>query len=176
VPLAATWLDATGVLWSLPWAVALAIDVAFWIAWSLAVGFWAARRPVASLTGTGPFLRLRRFEAGGGWYERRLHIKRWKDRLPEAGGFFGGHSKRALPPGPSRASQLELFRAETVRAETVHWLAPAPGPLLVLWNPWWLFAAMVAFAVLANVPCLVVQRYNRARIAGVLGRVSADSI
>jgi glycosyl-4,4'-diaponeurosporenoate acyltransferase len=172
VPLAAAGLDATGVLWSLPWAVALVVDVAFWVVWSLAVGFWAAHRPTASLTGTGPFLRLRPFETGG-WYERRLRIKRWKDRLPEAGGLFGGDSKRTLPAGATRTSQLERFRAETVRAETVHWLAPVPAPVLVLWNPWWLFAAMLVFAVLANVPCLLVQRYNRARIAGAVARASA---
>jgi len=37
------------------------------------------------------------------------------------------------------------------------------------WNPWWLAKAMLAFGVLANVPCLLVQRYNRARLERALG-------
>ena len=42
--------------------------------------------------------------------------------------------------------------------------------VLALWNPPGLFAAMVVFAVVANVPCLIIQRYNRARIARILAR------
>ena len=37
-------------------------------------------------------------------------------------------------------------------------------------NPLWLTACMGVYAVAANGPCIVVQRYNRARIENILRR------
>jgi glycosyl-4,4'-diaponeurosporenoate acyltransferase len=51
-----------------------------------------------------------------------------------------------------------------------HWITMAYGPLFWLWSAWWLGGVMVVFGVLANVPCLVAQRYNRARLLRVLRR------
>jgi glycosyl-4,4'-diaponeurosporenoate acyltransferase len=42
-------------------------------------------------------------------------------------------------------------------------------PAFVVWNPWWVEIAMVVYALAANLPCLLVQRYNRARLARLLG-------
>ena len=67
---------------ALPWPVALATDVALWVVWAIAVGWWTAHRPVEALGGSGWLLRLRPFEQGGQWYERVLHVRAWKDRLP----------------------------------------------------------------------------------------------
>lgn len=36
-------------------------------------------------------------------------------------------------------------------------------PLFFLWNPWWADLVIVAYAIAANVPCIVAQRYNRVR-------------
>ena len=103
---------------------------------------------------------------------RVVGIRRWKHRLPEAGALFrGGVTKRSLPG--SSDDGLWAFVAETRRAELVHWAIPAIVPLFALWNPPWLFAAMVGYAPMANVPCLLVQRYNRARLLRLLERRSA---
>jgi glycosyl-4,4'-diaponeurosporenoate acyltransferase len=150
------------------WPVALAIDAGLWVVWGVAVGWWAARRPTAVLRGDGLLLRLRAFERGGHWYERSLRIKRWKDHLPEAGTWFGGLSKRTLPdrtPGG-----LLRYRAECVRAELTHWLALVPLLVFPLWSPWWLVVALAAGGVACNVPCLLVPRYNRARVDAALAR------
>ena len=42
--------------------------------------------------------------------------------------------------------------------------------MFVLWNPPVLLAAMAGYAVVANAPCIAVQRFNRARILRVLRR------
>ncbi len=146
----------------LPWPWVVAIDVVAWTAWSVAAGWWMARRGPRHPEVDGPVLRLRPFERGGRWYERTLRVKRWKSWLPEAGRAFGGRSKRHLPPGGARA--LPLFLADCRRAERTHWLIVAATPAFALWNPLGLFLAMVAFAVVANGPCLAVLRYNRARV------------
>jgi glycosyl-4,4'-diaponeurosporenoate acyltransferase len=148
-----------------PWPVVVALDAVAWAIWSAAAGWWTghwtvARGPAADVD--GPLLRLRPFEAGRSCYQRRLRVKTWKDRLPEAGRAFGGRSKRHLPPGGEAG--LPCFLAECRRAERSHWLIVAATPVFALWNPPGLFVAMVAFALAANVPCLVVLRYNRARL------------
>jgi glycosyl-4,4'-diaponeurosporenoate acyltransferase len=147
---------------ALPWPVALAADVALLVVWGIAVGWWTVRRPVAALHGSGWLLRLRPFEEGGQWYERTLHVRAWKDRLPEAGTWFGGLSKRHLPAAAEGG--LGRYRAECVRAELTHWFAPAIVPLFALWTPWWLFAVLALGGLACNLPCVVAPRYNRARI------------
>jgi glycosyl-4,4'-diaponeurosporenoate acyltransferase len=151
----------------LGWAVGL--DVLVWAVAGFVAGYLAYRTSVARLSRDGVLTRLRSFEHDGRWYERRLRIKSWKDRLPEAGAFFaGGFSKRSLRA--SDPDTLERFVAETRRAERTHWWLVALGPVFFLWNPWWLALVMVAYAVVANLPCLLVQRYNRARLQRVLAR------
>lgn len=147
------------------------LDALVWAAWSVVVGYAAHRLPDRRLAHDGPLSRLRPWERGGRVYER-IGIRRWKDRLPDFGGLFpGGVSKRSLI---SRSTpDLLRLTAETRRAELVHRAVPAITPLFLLWNPAPLFGAMVAYAVVANVPCLVVQRYNRGRLQRMLDRRTA---
>jgi glycosyl-4,4'-diaponeurosporenoate acyltransferase len=144
------------------------IDVAAWAAFHTLTGYAVHRLPLTSLERDTWLLRERPFEQSGRVYER-LGIRRWKDRLPEAGALFeGGMSKRRLS-GRDEAG-LERFAAETRRAEYGHWAAMACGPLFVLWNPPAVAAAMVVYAVGVNSPFLMIQRYNRERIGRLLAR------
>jgi glycosyl-4,4'-diaponeurosporenoate acyltransferase len=156
----------------------VAADAVVWAAWSAVVGYAAHRLPADRLATDGPLTRLRAVERDGRIYER-LRIRRWKDRLPELGDAFpGGVSKRVLRSRTS--ADLRRLAAETRRAELVHWAIPAIVPVFVVWNPPALTAAMVAYAVVANLPCLVVQRYNRGRLLRVLAgrerRVTARTV
>ena len=152
---------------SIGWTVVL--DVVAWAVASTAVGYALHRTPADRLARDGVLTRLRPFEADGRWYEQHLAIKRWKGHLPEAGALFkDGFSKRSLRA--ATPEQLDRFVIETRRAELTHWILVAVGPLFFLWNPWGLALVMVAYALVANVPCLVVQRYNRARLLRVRAR------
>jgi glycosyl-4,4'-diaponeurosporenoate acyltransferase len=145
----------------LVWTVVL--DVAAWGTWSTVCGLVAWRYPAPRLASDGPLTRLREVERGGRFYER-LGIRRWKDRLPEAGALFpGGVSKRRV--GGTTREALARFATETRRAELTHWWVMTLGPFFVLWNPPELAAVMVAYAVVANLPCIAIQRFNRARIS-----------
>jgi glycosyl-4,4'-diaponeurosporenoate acyltransferase len=146
----------------------VALDALAWAVWSAAVGYAANRLPLRRLEHDGHLTRLRSWEREGRVYER-LGIRRWKDRLPELGAAFrGGLSKRSLPSGGT--VDLRRFAAETRRAEIVHWGIPLVTPLFTVWNPPWLLGAMATYAVVANLPCLIVQRYNRGRLLRVLAR------
>ena len=95
-------------------------NVVWWAAVHAGTGYAAHRMPASRLRHDGPVLRLRAWERGGRAYERRLRIKAWKDRVPEAGALFaGGTSKRHLP-ALGRAG-VELLVVETRRAERAHW-------------------------------------------------------
>jgi glycosyl-4,4'-diaponeurosporenoate acyltransferase len=148
------------------------IDAGVWASWSALCGYIAHRVPLERVSRDRGLFRIRRFEAGGRFYERWLLIKRWKDRLPEAGALFrGGFSKRRVIT--SDPEYLGRFAAETRRAELTHWLILAATPWFFLWNPWWLGLAMVGYGVIANVPCVAIQRYNRARLLRMILRPSA---
>ena len=144
-------------------AALAAADGLVWAGLSVVVGWTANRLPVEHFERDGPVTRLWPVEVDGDAYRRRLRVHRWKDHVPEAGALFaGGMSKRALPG--RHAGGLARFAAETRRAERVHWVLMACGPLFLLWNPAPLGAAMIAYAVLANGPCILIQRYNRGRL------------
>ena len=146
---------------------AVVVSSAVWAVIGVGSGWFVSRIPVARLSHDSWLTRPRRFEDRGRVYERRLRVRRWKDRLPEAGGVFrGGVSKRHL--GGSSDAALERFAAETRRAELVHWVNACAGPLFLIWCPWGLGLVMIAFGLVAHLPFVVIQRSNRARIERVL--------
>ena len=67
-----------------------------------------------------------------------------------------------------------LFIKETCRAELFHWLVFALAPLFYLWNEWRVATLMIPYALLANVPCIIAQRYNRPRLTRML-RIAGGS-
>lgn len=145
-----------------------------WAATSVAVGYTCHRLPARAFDHDTGLTRLRPWEAGGRVYERRLRIVRWKDRMPEAGAAFaGGFSKKHTPGrGPGA---LERFVTETRRAETTHWAILACWPLFFLWCRWNVALVMGVYALAANVPCILIQRYNRARLLRILRSRSAGA-
>jgi glycosyl-4,4'-diaponeurosporenoate acyltransferase len=43
-------------------------------------------------------------------------------------------------------------------------------PFFALWNPPAIFVGNVVYAVVANLPCLIVARFNRARVMKLIAR------
>jgi len=142
----------------IPWVVALnalglpALQLGCAWAFTRMPATWFARSP-----GGGDARR----------YERALAIKCWKDRLPDGASWFkGGFAKAKLQRRDRR--HLARFLQETWRGELCHWTALALIPVFFLWNPWWGDLVIALYALAANLPCILVQRYNRARLQRVL--------
>jgi glycosyl-4,4'-diaponeurosporenoate acyltransferase len=152
----------------LSWRTVLLANVAFWPAWTLAAGYAAARTPAAHFARDDVLTRRRPVERGGAWYVEQFAIQQWKDRLPEAGAMFGDFAKRDVTRD---VGDLERFVTETRRAEHAHWGMAAGAFLTILWNPWWAFPINASVGSLANLPCIAVQRYNRARLVRLLERI-----
>jgi hypothetical protein len=57
--------------------------------------------------------------------------------------------------------------AETRRAERVHWLILLAFPVEAALHDGVILIPMAAYAVVANLPCIAAQRYNRGRLAAL---------
>jgi len=106
------------------------------------------------------------FEKQGKVYEEKLKIKRWKAMMPEAGGVFRGFGKRRVRY--RNVSYLKAFAKETCRAEIVHYSIMAALPLFIIWNPPLSLLIMMPIVVAGNLPCIIIQRYNRPRLLKII--------
>lgn len=110
------------------------------------------------------------WERGGKFYRKWLGIHRWKGLLPDGAPWVGGFSKKQL--AHRDREYLYRFLLETRRAEFAHWCMFLCLPVFFLWNPLWACLVMTAYAIGANVPCILAQRYNRQVLARMLRRMS----
>ncbi|HVT99479.1 MAG TPA: hypothetical protein VHE33_18410 [Acidobacteriaceae bacterium] len=101
----------------------------------------------------------RRWELDGRLYRNGFGIRRWKAFLPDGAPWLGGFPKKHLHSHDP--AYLNRFLLETRRAELAHWSMLCCLPVFFLWNPPWACWVMTAYALAANLPCIVAQRYNR---------------
>lgn len=143
----------------LPIAWVILLNVAGWPVIQLIMAWVFTRMPAAWFHPP----RALGWEGGGRLYERVFAIKRWKDRLPDAARWFsGGFAKGTL--ASTAPDYVDRFLRETWRGELCHWAALACAPVFFLWNPLWADLVMVGYALAANLPCILAQRYNRLRL------------
>lgn len=156
----------------LPPLVIALTDAAAWLVIHLGLSWRGTRRPLERFDPDGRLYRIRPWERDGRFYEQCLRIKRWKDLLPDGAAWFRG----GFPKGRLRSRDpryLDRFVRETARGERVHWQTLSAAPLFALWNPPWAMAVIVLYALLANLPCIAIQRYNRSRLLRILRSRSA---
>ncbi len=153
--------------------IAMAITVLYWAFISFVVGYVASKISLGRLCLWERSYRILPFERRGVVYEKYLFIRKWKRYLPEAGDMFkGGVSKRSLSFGTDNATVR--FYLETKRAEFTHrYLVVFQLLPVVVW--FGVFReVVVVYAVLANTPCLIAQRYNRARLERLYPTIKED--
>jgi len=151
----------------LPTGYTIILDCFAWAFLQTSIAYFCVRMPVSRLDPNGWLFRTRRWEKGGDLYMRLFRVRKWKSRLPSGGIVFkNGFSMKQV--ASRQEDYLERWLRETCRAELMHWIALAVSGLFFLWNPPLLGSLMVIYAVIANLPCLVTQRYNRPRILRIL--------
>lgn len=101
----------------------------------------------------------RRWERDGHLYRNSFAVRRWKAFLPDGAPWLGGFAKKELCSHDP--AYLAQFLLETRRAELAHWCMFCCLPVFFLWNPPWACCLMTVYALAANLPCIVAQRYNR---------------
>ena len=152
----------------LPTAITIMIDVAAWFVVHMGVSYIMSRQPLTSFDTNSWLYRGRNWEMNGKFYERFFKVKSWKKRLPDGASLFRkGFEKRRLEK--TNKDYLDSFMKETCRAELTHWIVFLFGPVFFIWNLWWVGIVMIVYAALANVPCILTQRYNRIRLHRITG-------
>lgn len=147
------------------WTVA--IDIIAWAFFHMAISVLCLKLPRSYFLKDGAWFRLGAWERSGKRWQQLFFVKRWKGRLIDGTAILRkGYGKKKLHG--TRVGELQVFAAETKRAELTHWLSILPAPLFFLWNPVWVGWIMVLYAVSFNLPIIVVQRYNRGRIDAIV--------
>ena len=147
----------------------IVVDSLAWAIIQPGIAYLSIRFPPSLLEPDAWLFRPRAWEKNGAIYDELLRVRRWKGRLPSGGTLFqGGFPMERLA---SRDDEyLHTWVTETCRAELCHWLAILPSAFFFLWNPPWLGAVMVAYAILFNAVPIIVQRHNRPRLQAILRR------
>ena len=109
-----------------------------------------------------PF-RPQRWEHEGKIYEK-LAVQRWKDKLPDMSRFLPWLTQKQVSASIS-AAQAERLVQETCVSELVHdILAILTFGCVWIWPGWGLWLS-IAYVLIGHLPYIVIQRYNRPRLA-----------
>jgi len=147
----------------LPTAITITIDIVAWFVIHMGVSYIMAHQPLPSFNPNSWIYRKRSWERNGRIYERFFRLKSWKKKLPNGAAIFkDGFEKKRLKE--TNKDYLDAFIKETCRAELTHWIVFLFGPLFLIWNLWWVGIVMILYATMANIPCIITQRYNRIRL------------
>ncbi len=112
-----------------------------------------------------PPFRPWKWEKNGRIYSR-LGIEKWKKLVPDMSRLLPDMVKKELPgSGAVTAAQADTLVQETCRAEVVHTASCLLGlAFLRLWPGAGGAAVLAVWVLLANLPFMVIQRYNRPRL------------
>lgn len=137
-----------------------------WPLLHLSISFLFLRLPVRLFAKDSWLTAAHGWERHGRLYRDGMAIRRWKALLPDGAPWLGGMKKKKFKAHDDQS--LVTFLIETRRAEWAHWCMFLPLPLFYLWNPRWACGVMTVYALAANLPCILAQRYNRILLARVL--------
>jgi glycosyl-4,4'-diaponeurosporenoate acyltransferase len=156
-------------IFQLPGTWAIAVNIAAWLVIHVVVSVSIARVALKSFNPRSWLYRQRTWEKGGRPYKALLKVKRWKRLLPDGAAVFkGGFRKKRL--AGRDAAYVQTFILETCRAELTHWVILACSAVFFIWNEWWIGLIMIAYGLVANMPCIVAQRYNRIKLIRMYAR------
>ena len=140
-----------------------AINVLAWLVIHMGFAWLGTRAPIACFKPRAWLFRTYAFERSGRFYESVFRVKTWKDKLPDGAAWFkSGFPKKKL--AQADPVYMNRFIVETCRGELVHWIVCLASGLFFLWNEAWVGWLMVVYGIVANFPCIIIQRYNRGRL------------
>jgi glycosyl-4,4'-diaponeurosporenoate acyltransferase len=162
-------------LLDLPALPTILLDIAVWLIIHVGVSFVITHIPLSSFDNGFWLYKQRRCEKGGKIYVKIFGLRRWKRKLPDGAALFKkGFQKKHLKVIDD--VYLDSFIRETCRAELAHWIMFLFSPVFFIWNIWWVGIVMIVYAILANLPCIIIQRYNRIRLRRVYARLTTSTV
>ncbi len=145
----------------------VAWDIVVWLCLHIGVSWFFIHLPNTWFSLHIWWFRPKKWELPPSVYETYLHIKTWKGKIPDAGPYLGLHfSKKKLhsrhPP------YIRAFIQETCRAECVHMVTGCFSLIFFIWHTAPVGWLMVGYGIASNMPCILIQRYNRIRLIQLL--------
>ncbi|MFB4160847.1 glycosyl-4,4'-diaponeurosporenoate acyltransferase [Geomicrobium sp. JSM 1781026] len=145
----------------------LVVNIVAWGFFHIAVSYAMLKVPDHFFQKNIRLLRIRNWEREGEVWQTLTRVKKWKHIVPDGAKMFeGGFEKRELQD--RSIGYFDNFITESKRAEVTHWLSIVPAALFFLWNPLWAAWLMVVYALVINVPIIILQRFNRGRLSRVV--------
>lgn len=120
-----------------------------------------------------PF-RIGKWENNGAIYQHLFKVKLWKSKMLELGDFF----KSIMPKRHLKeysTAYLSKYLVESCRAEISHWSIITWSYIFFLWNDFIRAATVVVIANILNLPYIIIQRYNRPRVARVAEKIECQA-
>ena len=101
------------------------------------------------------------------FYEQVLFIRVWKKFIPDGATIFKfGFRKKNMES--HETNYMEKFILETRRAEFSHLVQILPALIFFIFNTLEIALIMTVYALVFNVPLILLQRYNRIRFLRLL--------
>lgn len=116
--------------------------------------------------------KSKKFENNGKFYVKYLKIKKWKDKLPQYVSKNGFSKKNINLKQVGDKKYFEKFLIETCRAEWNHLVCCMYAVISMLINKFPFSMIFSIIPVMANLPFLVIQRYNRIRFLNLNSKKS----
>ena len=139
-----------------------------WVVIHFGVAYLASRIRDDRFKPRSVIFRTRPWERNGKIYQTIFRVKRWKPLLPSGGKLFGLFTINRFCS--SGRDYINKWITASCRAELTHWLAMLPVLLFLIWNPFLAWIINVIYALFANMPCIISQRYNRPRVLALAKR------
>ena len=110
-----------------------------------------------------------RWERGGRIYDC-LHIRQWKDRVPDMSRICKRMVPKRFADFPT-AEAVDRLILETCVAEAVHGALCLLAPVILLFWKNGVGVALTLLVVLCNLPFIMIQRYNRPSLLALRRRL-----
>ena len=150
------------------WTILLCFIV--WPVLQTAAALFCLKLPDSVFAPDSGFFRTLRFENNGLIYEKLFKVSRWKHLLPDGGMVWKKRGFRKKRLESLSNGNLNRFLIESARGELTHWLAILPFWVFWFFTPPDVPFIMLAYALFINMPCIIVQRYNRPRVIRLLNK------
>ena len=118
-----------------------------------------------------PHFRSQKWEKNGEIYQKIFRVRSWKEYIPAIGSFDKKHLSTEI-----KNDYLTAYLLESLRAELCHAFSLLFGIIICLFTQGRHADFLIMLWLLAlNMPCIIIQRYNRPRFERIINRPRPDA-
>ncbi|MEB7725233.1 glycosyl-4,4'-diaponeurosporenoate acyltransferase CrtO family protein [Mammaliicoccus fleurettii] len=116
------------------------------------------------------YFRSWNFEKEGQLWQQLVKVQYWKDHLPDGQHINSDIKSKSTFDLSKNVNEIQQFILETRRAEIVHMLSIF-SVIAFYKSSKSVKIINFAYVVIANVPCMIVQRYNRPKLIRIYNKL-----